>query len=42
MIKSQNDKLVNHKHMKDALKIEKSPAKMISLLQGLLQQTPAL
>lgn len=27
-IKSQNDKLVNYKHMKDALKIEQSPAKI--------------
>ena len=26
-IKKQNDKLVNYKHMKDTLKIEKSPGK---------------
>lgn len=36
-IKSQNDKLVNYKHMKDALKIEQSPAKIISQPLGSLQ-----
>lgn len=42
-IKNQNDKLENYKHMKDTLKIEKSPEKkIISQPLGSLQYTHTL
>lgn len=36
-LRNHNDKLADYKHMKDALKIKKSPAKIISQPVGSLQ-----